>query len=394
MKHIPFSPPDITEAEIQSVCDVLRSGWITTGERTHLFERELAAYCGTKKFVCLNSATAAEELVLRALGIGEGDEVIVPAYTYTATASAALHVGASVVMIDCAKDSPEMDYDQMERAISEKTRAIIPVDYAGVPCNYERIFEAVNNRKNVFVRRGVAGDRLGRCAVVADGAHSFGASRNGRMTGTLADFTTFSFHAVKNLTTAEGGAITWRSCEAFDDEELYKLFQLYSLHGQTKDAKSKMHAGEWEYDIAGAWYKCNMTDIQAALGESQLHRYPQMLKERQRVAQIYDVACDEVGAWHIDLTDSSYHLYIVRLPEGEDRNDFVVRMAELGVSCNVHYKPLPMMTAYRNLGFDIKDYPNAYDFFHNEVSLPLYSTMTSEEAEYVTDCMKKVLSGR
>ena len=397
-RNILFSPPDITEAEISEVAEALRSGWITTGPRTKQLERNLAEYCHTNKVVCLNSATAAEELNLRVLGIGEGDEVIVPAYTYTATASAVLHTGAKVVMIDSQKDSVEMDYDAMEAAITEKTKAIVAVDLAGIVCDYDRIYQAVENKKHLFKPASKIQEAMGRVAVLSDCAHALGASRNGKMTGEIADFTSFSFHAVKNFTTAEGGASTWRTIEGIDDEEIYKQFQLYSLHGQSKDALAKTQLGAWEYDIVGPWYKCNMTDVVAAIGLKQLERYPEMLKRRKEIIAKFDAACDEVGVLHLnhygDDFESSGHLYLTRIPgiTLEQRSEIIIKMAERGIACNVHYKPLPMMTAYTNLGFDIKDYPNAYGYFENLVSLPLHTNLTDEDVEYVCRNYKSIIN--
>lgn len=396
-KTIPFSPPDITEEEIKEVSDALRSGWITTGPRTKKFEKEIKNYLGVDNVVCLSSATAAEELNLRILGIQEGDEVILPAYTYTATASAAIHCGATVIMIDSQKDSVEMDYIALENAITEKTKAIIPVDLAGIPCNYERIYQIVENKKSLFQPSNKLQKALGRIAVVADGAHAFGASRKGIKVGNLADFTSFSFHAVKNLTTAEGGASIWKHIDGIDDTELYHLYQLYSLHGQSKDALAKTTAGAWEYDIVGPWYKCNMTDIMAAIGIVQLKRYPSLLNRRYEIIQMYNSAIDEMGIERLNHIhedyNSSAHLYIMRIPNVtiEQRNDIITKMAEKGISTNVHYKPLPMMTAYKNMGFDIQDFPNAYEFFHNEITLPLHTKLSNEDVIYVIDTLKEVL---
>lgn len=398
MKNIPFSPPDISELEIQEVVEALRSGWITTGPRTKQLEKNLAEYCHTNKVVCLNSATAAEELNLRVLGIGEGDEVIVPAYTYTATASAAIHVGATVKMVDSQVDSPEMDYDAMETAITEKTKAIVAVDLAGIICDYDRIYRAVENKKPLFVPKSEMQKAMGRVAVVSDCAHALGASRNGRMAGEIADFTSFSFHAVKNFTTAEGGASTWRSIEGIDDEEIYKQFQLYSLHGQSKDALAKTQLGAWEYDIIGPWYKCNMTDVMAAIGLKQLERYPALLSRRKEIIHKFDEVCDELGVIHLNHYGENYtssgHLYLTRVPgiTHEQRCEIIIKMAERGIVCNVHYKPLPMMTAYKNMGFDIKDYPNAHAYFENEITLPLHTKLTNEDVEYVIEIFRKVVN--
>ena len=402
-RKIIFSPPDITEAEIEAVAEALRSGWITTGPRTKELEKRIAAYLGTNKAVALNSATAAEELNLRILGIGEGDEVLVPAYTYTASASAAIHVGAKVRFIDCQKDSLEMDYDAMEAAINEKTKAVIPVDLAGIPCDYERIYEIVNRKKELFTPGGNTelGQRiqkaLDRIAVVSDSAHSFGASRKGKMAGTLADFSSFSFHAVKNLTTAEGGASVWNSITGIDDEELYHWYQLYSLHGQDKDALAKTKLGSWEYDIIAPLYKCNLTDVGAAIGLVQMDRYPSLLQRRREIIEKYDKACDELGVEHLthytDEYTSSGHLYLARIPGADDskRREIITKMAEMGVPCNVHYKPLPMMTAYKSLGFDIKDYPNAYAHYENEVTLPLHTKLSDDDVDFITECFAKVI---
>lgn len=397
-RNISFSPPDISEAEIAEVSDALRSGWITTGPRTKEFERRLAEYCHTNKVVCLNSATAAEELNLRILGIGPGDEVLVPAYTYTSSASAAIHVGATVKFIDSQPDSCEMDYDAMEAAITEKTKAIIPVDLGGIICDYDRIFAAVERKKNLFHPKGKVQEALGRVAVVADCAHALGAQRRGKMAGEIADFSSFSFHAVKNLTTAEGGAATWKSIPGIDDEELYHQYQLYSLHGQSKDALAKTQLGAWEYDILGPWYKCNMTDITAAIGLRQLDRYLGMLKRRKEIIARYDEVCDRLGVEHLQHYGSDYqssgHLYLTRIPgiTSEQRSQIITKMAGQGVACNVHYKPLPMMTGYRELGWDIKDFPNAYRYFENEITLPLHTKLTDEDVEYATTCFEKALN--
>lgn len=399
MKNIAFSPPDISELEIQEVCEALKSGWITTGPRTKQLEKKLADYCNTNKVVCLNSATAAEELNLRILGIGEGDEVLVPAYTYTASASAAIHVGASVKFVDSRPGTWEMDYTQLEEAITEKTKAIISVDLAGIPCDYECIYRVVENKKHLFRSSNKIQEVMGRVAVVADCAHALGAKRDGVMTGSIADFTSFSFHAVKNLTTAEGGASTWKSIEGIDDGEIYKQFQLFSLHGQSKDALAKTKLGAWEYDVIGPWYKCNMTDIMAAMGLKQLERYPQMLKRRKNIISQYDTMCDSLGVQHLthytERYESSGHLYLTRIPgiTLEQRSAIIEKMAERGIACNVHYKPLPMMTAYKRLGFDIKNYPNAYECFKNEITLPLHTCLTDEEIEYICENFIDVVKG-
>ena len=399
--HIPFSPPDITEEEIQEVAAALRSGWITTGPRTKELERQVAQFCGTERAVCLNSQTACAELALRVLGVGEGDEVIVPAYTYTATASVVCHVGAKPVMVDSQPDSPEMDYAAMEAAITERTKAIIPVDLAGIPCDYDRIFAAVEAKKALFRGDSPIQSALGRVAVMADTAHSFGASRGGRMAGSLADFSSFSFHAVKNFTTAEGGALTWRELPGIDSEDIYKQLQLLSLHGQSKDALAKTRLGAWEYDIVGTWYKCNMTDVAAALGLAQMKRYPGLLARRKALIGRFDAAFKPLGVQvlphYTESHTSSGHLYITRIPgiTPEQRNDIINEMAQRGIACNVHYKPLPMHTAYKNLGFEIERYPNAYAFFANEVTLPLHTCLTDEQVEYIianyTEVVKKYL---
>lgn len=397
MRTIPFSPPDISELEIQEVCEALRSGWITTGPRTKELEQKLADFCGTERLVCLNSATAAEELNLRVLGIGPGDEVIVPAYTYTASASAAIHTGATVKFVDCQADCLEMDYDKMEEAITERTKAVIPVDLGGVPCDYKRIYQAVERKKHLFRPATKLQEAIGRVAVVADCAHALGAEWNGKPAGQLADFSSFSFHAVKNFTTAEGGASTWRAIPGVDNEELYHQYQLLSLHGQSKDALAKTKLGAWEYDILGTWYKCNMTDIMAAIGLKQLERYPGLLQRRRELIARYDAALRPLGVETLPHYEggnqSSGHLYITRIPgiTEQQRNDIIVKMAEQGVACNVHYKPLPMMTAYRNLGFDMKDYPNAYARYANEITLPLHTKLTDEDAAYVIACFTDIL---
>ena len=388
--NIPFSPPDMTEAEVNEVKEAILSGWITTGPRTKELERQIASYVGTERAVCLNSATACMEMALRLLGIGVGDEVIVPAYTYTASASVIDHVGAKIVFIDSQKDSLEMDYDAVEKAINERTKAIIPVDLAGIPCDYNRLFEIVSRKKALFDPTTDLQSQIGRIAICADAAHAFGASIKRKMVGSIADFTSFSFHAVKNFTTAEGGALTWNIPGA-DNEALYHQVQLYSLHGQSKDALAKTQLGAWEYDIVGPWYKCNMTDIMAALGLVQMERYEGMLKRRQEIVAKYDAALKDLNVAVLDHQDadhcSSHHLYLVRLlgKSREDANRVIEQMAERGIACNVHYKPLPMMTAYKALGFDIKDYPNAFHLFENEVTLPLHTRLTDEDVEYVIE---------
>ena len=431
-RMISFSPPDISDLEIQEVAEALRSGWITTGPRVKLLERRLAAYIETgdtsvdteankdyysNRVVCLNSATAAEELNLRILGIKPGDEVIVPAYTYTATASAAVHCGATVKFVDIQKDgdktthAPEMDYDKLEAAITEKTKAIIPVDLGGIVCDYDKIFEIVERNRNLFTPLDDHSNPLadlssriqkamGRVAVVADCAHSLGASRvvGGQKLycGSIADFSSFSFHAVKNFTTAEGGAATWRAISGVDNAEIYKFYQLLSLHGQNKDALAKTQVGAWEYDIIGAWYKCNMTDIMAAIGLKQLDRYASLLERRVEIIKKYDACCDELGITHLvhhtDTVDSSNHLYLTRIPgiTEAQRNELIVKLAEAGVTTNVHYKPLPMMTAY---GKDCSDYPNAYDYYHNLITLPLHTLLSDEDVEYVCESLKTVIRG-
>ena len=391
MRMIPFSPPDISEKEINNVVEVLKSWWISTGPKTKLFEKEIAKFCDTEKAVCLNSQTACAEMALRLLEIGSGDEVITSAYTYTASASIIDHVGAKIVLIDMQENSFEMDYDKLEEAINEKTKAIIPVDLGGVPCNYERIFEIVEKKKALFKPNSKIQKAIGRVAVLADTAHSFGATRNGKKTGALADFSSFSFHAVKNLTTAEGGALTWRNIEGIDNEDIYKKLQLLSLHGQSKDALAKTQLGAWEYDIVGPWFKCNMTDIMAAIGLGQLERYPAMLKRRKEIIEKFDNALKPLGIQTLPHYDeknqSSGHLYLTRIPgiDSEKRNEIIIKMAERGISCNVHYKPIPMHTAYKNLGFDIKDFPNAYKMFENEISLPLHTCLTDDDVDYVIE---------
>ena len=389
IKKIPFSPPDITESEVYLVSEALRSGWITTGPKTKEFERLIAMCCQTDQAVCLNSATACMELILRVLGVGPGDEVITSAYTYTATASVTCHVGAKVVMVDTAPDSFEMDYDKLADAITEKTKVVLPVDLAGVVCDYDKIFAAVESKKHLFSPVNDIQKAYGRVIVLADAAHAFGAKWHGKMCGEIADFTSFSFHAVKNLTTAEGGALTWRNHDGVDNESLYKQFQLLSLHGQNKDALAKTRLGAWEYDIVAPYYKCNMTDVMAGIGLAQLKRYPEMLYRRRQIIERYNEGlrgCDVQVLDHFgDDHSSSGHLYLVRLL-GEDveyRNAVIERMAERGIACDVHYKPLPMMTAYKNLGFDIVDYPNAYNQYHNEITLPLHTSLTNEDVEYV-----------
>ena len=415
IRNIPFSPPDITEEEIQEVAEALRSGWITTGPRTKEFERQIAVYCRTQKAVCLNSATACLEMALRLLGVGPGDEVIVPAYTYTASASVVHHVGATLVMVDTQEEKVEMDYARMAEAITERTKAIIPVDLAGIVADYETIFSIVESKKDLFKPSNNIQKAIGRVAVVADGAHAFGAQREGRMCGEIADFTSFSFHAVKNLTTAEGGALTWDFLfgsepvvldetsrvptiqnETWNDY-LYRLAQLYSLHGQNKDALAKTKLGAWEYDIIGPWYKCNMTDITAAIGLVQLRRYSSLLKRRYDIINRYDEGLREKSVAVLDHYGSDHqssgHLYLVRLlgKSREETNRVIEMMAERGIACNVHYKPLPMMTAYKSLGFDIKDYPHAFHLFENEITLPLHTRLSDEDVSYIIDNFKDII---
>lgn len=419
LRNIPFSPPDMTEAEVEQVAEALHSGWITTGPKTKEFEKLIALVCSSQKVVCLNSATAAMEMALRLIGVGPEDEVIVPAYTYTATASVTQHVGCKVVMVDSQKDNVEMDYDKLANAITEHTKVIMPVDLGGIICDFDKVFEIVEAKKHLFHPTNAIQKKIGRIIVAADDAHAFGAKRHGKMAGEIADFSSFSFHAVKNLTTAEGGALTWNlpfgkskveSDELKDykptvpyiegetwDELLYRLSQLYSLHGQNKDALAKTQLGAWEYDIIGPWYKCNMTDVVAGIGLAQLKRYPEMLYRRRQMIGRYNEVIDKLNA-NLDAThqvkylnhygenhSSSGHLYITRLlgRTDEERRAVIIEMAKRGIACNVHYKPLPMMTAYKALGFDIKDYPNAYHLFENEITLPLHTKLTDEDVEYV-----------
>ena len=379
----------MTEAEEIEVAQVIRSGWITTGPRTKEFERQIASYCHTPKVVCLNSATACMEMILRVLGVGPGDEVITSAYTYTASASVACHVGAKLVMVDTAPNSFEMDYEQLAQAITSRTKVIIPVDLAGIICDYDRIFSIANDKKQLFQPSNKLQNSIGRVIILADAAHAFGAKRNGKMCGEIADFTSFSFHAVKNLTTAEGGALTWRSIPGIDNEWLYQQFQLLSLHGQNKDALAKTQLGAWEYDIVAPNFKCNMTDIMAGIGLVQLKRYPEILRRRQQIINRYDEVLRDQNLQLLlhygENHTSSGHLYLVRLigREIDERNEIIIKMAERGIACNVHYKPLPMMTAYKNLGFDIANYPNAYNQYRNEITLPLHTRLSDEEIEYV-----------
>ena len=388
-RSIPFSPPDITEAEIDLVAEALRSGWITTGPKTKEFERQIAQYCGVSKAVCLNSATACMESILRLLGIGPGDEVITSAYTYTASASVICHVGAKVVLVDTKPGSFEMDYDQLEAAITPRTKAVIPVDLGGIVCDYDRIFAAVESRKTLFQPANDLQALFGRVIVVADAAHAFGARWHGKMAGQIADFTSFSFHAVKNLTTAEGGALTWLDRDGLDNEAVYKQFQLLSLHGQNKDALAKTQLGAWEYDIVGPWYKCNMTDVMASIGLAQLNRYQKLLQRRREIIARYDEGLSDLPVQVLTHYGKDHagsgHLYLTWLSGFSDarRREVIVRMAERGISCNVHYKPLPMMTAYKAMGFDIVDYPNAYAQYQNEVTLPLHTRLSDEDVSYV-----------
>ena len=395
--NIPFSPPDISEREIEEVIAALKSGWITTGPKTKELESKISSYCGTEKTVCLSAATTALEMTLRLLGVGKGDEVIVPAYTYTATCSVICHVGATPVMVDSQKDKEEMDYTLMSEAISDKTKVIIPVDIAGILCDYDRIFEIIESKKDLFKANSELQEAFDRIIVLADCAHGFGAVQNGKTAGSLADFTCFSFHAVKNLTTAEGGAVTWKNHEGLDNEKIYKQYQILSLHGQTKDALEKTQKGSWEYDILFPAYKCNMTDIQAGIGLGQIERYDSMLKRRHEIIERYENGLKGskviTPAHKTDSSMSSGHLYLTRIKDIslEDRNEIITKMDEKGVSTNVHYKPLPLLTAYKNLGFKIEDYPNAYNLFENEISLPIYSTLTDEEVDYVVESLLDVL---
>jgi len=386
---ISFSPPDMTEAEANEVRDALLSGWITTGPRTKELERQIAEFCHTSRAVCLNSATACLELILRVLDIGPGDEVITSAYTYTASASVVCHVGAKLVLMDTQQDSFEMDYDKLESAVNENTKAVIPVDLGGVPCNYDKIFSIVESKKHLFTPKNDIQKAIGRVAVIADAAHAFGAERNGQMVGSIADFSSFSFHAVKNFTTAEGGALTWSNIEGVDNEKLYKEFQLLSLHGQSKDALAKTQLGAWEYDIVSPAYKCNMTDVMAAIGLIQMKRYPALLERRKQIVEMYDKAFKKHNVQLLNHFCEDYkssgHLYLVRLL-GKDaafRNSVITEMAKRDIACNVHYKPLPMMTAYKALGFDVEDYPNSYNLFCNEITLPLHTKLTDEQVNFI-----------
>jgi hypothetical protein len=395
-KNIPFSPPDISNEEIEAVSEVLKSGWITTGPKTKMLEKKLSEYTNTPKTVCLNSATAALELILRVLKIGEGDEVIVPALTYTASCSVIYHVGATPILVDINKENFEMDYDLLAEKITKKTKAIIPVDLCGIPCDYDRIFKIVEEKKYLFVPNGKYQEKLGRIAVVTDAAHALGSVYKGKKVGSISDFSAFSFHAVKNFTTAEGGSVTWRENPKFDNEELYKEFQIYSLHGQTKDALSKMKAGSWEYDIVIPGYKCNMTDIMAAIGLVQLKRYPKLLERRYEIVNMYDKAFEGTNISFLKHKTekylSSHHLYITHIKGAniKQRNKIIVKLAEKGISANVHYKPLPLLTAYKK-DFDMSDYPNAYKYYENEITLPLNTLLTDEDVQYIIDTYKKIV---
>lgn len=396
---IPFSPPDVTEAEIEQVVEALRSGWITTGPKTKELERKVAEFCGVSRAVCLNSQTACAEMTLRLLGVSGEDEVITCAYTYTASASVVCHVGAKLVLIDTQKDSLEMDYNKLEDSITEKTKVIIPVDLGGIPCDYEKIYSIVESKKSLFHPNNKIQKAIGRIIVMTDAAHAFGASWKGRIVGNIADFSNFSFHAVKNLTTAEGGAVTWKDIPGINNEEIYHQYQLLSLHGQSKDALAKTQLGAWEYDIAGPWYKCNMTDVVAGIGLAQMKRYKKMLERRKEIIGKYDATFKPLGVETLNhytaKHQSSGHLYITRVPgiTSEQRQEIIVKMAETGVACNVHYKPLPMMTAYKKLGFDIADYPNAYDRFINEITLPLHTKLTDEEVGYIIKNYCEIIKG-
>lgn len=395
--RIPFSPPDITEKEIEQVSEALRSGWITTGPKTKELEREVADLCGVNRAVCLNSQTACAEMTLRLLGIKEGDEVITCAYTYTASASVVCHVGAKLILIDTQRDCLEMDYEQLENAITEKTKVIIPVDLGGVPCDYDRILSIVERKKDLFHPANKIQKSIGRVIVMADAAHAFGATWKEKPVGSIADFSNFSFHAVKNFTTAEGGAAVWKDIDGIDNEEIYHQYQLLSLHGQSKDALAKTQLGAWEYDIIGPWFKCNMTDVVAGIGLAQMKRYKGLLERRKEIIGKYDAAFKPIGIevlnHYTENHQSSGHLYITRVPgiTLEQRHEIIVKMAEAGVACNVHYKPLPMMTAYKNMVFDIKDYPNAYKRFENEITLPLHTKLTDEEVDYVIKQFSRIV---
>lgn len=394
---IAFSPPDITDLEINEVVDTLKSGWITTGPKTKLFENKIAEYCHTQRSVTMNSATACMEMTLRLLGIGEGDEVITSAYTYTASASVIHHVGAKIVLVDSGKDSFHIDYDAIADAITEKTKAIIPVDIAGVMCDYDKIFEAIEKKKHLFKAKNEIQEKFGRVIVIGDAAHSIGATYKGKMSGEVADFTSFSFHAVKNLTTAEGGAVTWKSIEGVSDEEIYRAFMLLILHGQTKDALAKTKLGSWEYDILAPNYKFNMTDIMSAIGLAQLERYSDILVRRKEIITKYNEGLKSIGLdileHYNDIYESCGHLYLTRVLVADEkmRNGIIEKMAEKGIATNVHYKPLPLLTAYKDLGFDIKNYPNSYEMYQNEISLPLHTLLTDDEIDYVINSYKEIL---
>lgn len=396
---IPFSPPDVTETEIEQVVEALRSGWITTGPKTKELERKVAEFCGVSRAVCLNSQTACAEMTLRLLGVSGEDEVITCAYTYTASASVVCHVGAKLILIDTQKDSLEMDYNKLEDSITERTKVIIPVDLGGIPCDYEKIYSIVESKKSLFHPNNKIQKAIGRIIVMTDAAHAFGASWKGRIVGNIADFSNFSFHAVKNLTTAEGGAVTWKDIPGINNEEIYHQYQLLSLHGQSKDALAKTQLGAWEYDIAGPWYKCNMTDVVAGIGLAQMKRYKRMLERRKEIIGKYDATFKPLGVETLNHYtaehQSSGHLYITRVPgiTSEQRQEIIVKMAEIGVACNVHYKPLPMMTAYKKLGFDIADYPNAYHRFINEITLPLHTKLTDEEVGYIIKNYCEIIKG-
>ena len=390
-RNIGFSPPDITDLEIEEVVRALRSGWITTGPRTKLLEEKISQWVGTKKCVCLNSQTACAEMALRVLGIGQGDEVITTAYTYTASASVIAHVGAKIVLVDCEPNSFDINYEQLDKAITNKTKAIIPVDIGGKPCDYGKIYEIVEKKRSLFIPANSIQRALGRVAICADCAHSFGAKRGNIMSGALADFSSFSFHAVKNLTTAEGGALTWKSIPGIDDEDIYHQLQLFSLHGQSKDALAKTQLGAWEYDIVGTWYKCNMTDIAAAIGLKQFERYPGLLKKRMTINQTYDAAFGPLGIEVIPHYTNEWmstgHLYLTRIPGITEmqRNEIIIKLAEYGIACNVHYKPLPMHTAYKKMGFNISDYPNAYNRYVNLISLPNHTLLEDDDIKYIIE---------
>ncbi|MGL5643129.1 MAG: DegT/DnrJ/EryC1/StrS family aminotransferase [Paraclostridium sp.] len=397
--NIPFSPPDITDVEINNVIEVLKSGWITTGPKTKEFERKIANYCTTNRAICLNSATAGMEMTLRVLGIGPGDEVITSAYTYTASASIIHHIGAKIVLVDTAEDSYQMDYEKLGEAITEKTKAVICVDIAGVPCDYDKIFDVVNSKKDLFKSNNEIQKSIGRVTVIADGAHSFGASYKGKMSGSITDFTSFSFHAVKNLTTAEGGAVTWKSIDGIDDEVIYKKYNCLSLHGQTKDALAKTKIGSWEYDIIEPAYKCNMTDIMAAIGLGQISRYEELLNYRKAIISKYDELLNEIDGVKVlkhftDEYKSSGHLYLIRLIGKDEvfRNEVIAKMAEVGIATNVHYKPLPLLTAYKNLGFNIENYPNAFNVYKNEITLPLNTIISKSNVSYIVESLKQILN--